>query len=360
MHERIDLVDVAKGMSILFVAFHHSALSSMCTDVSHAMGLFRMPLFFFLSGVFFSTVRSPMTFFIHKTDALLKPYFVTTGFLLITTILLWPDAAFKETLGIFYATGSTIRWTPMWFLPHLWALFMGSYLMVRLLCLDQRSSWFRITFIICLIVLGVICQDLFRDTSFKLFGHEYKLPGLPFSVDVIFISMTFFLSGHFLNRQVKSFIPNSALLVMAVGIFFAIVVFTQARVDMNLRIYQEPVLATMAATSGIYLMMSCAYYLSLYPWSKGFFKAFGSASLFILIFHDFIGQKTQTLLDQLLSTEWILLTAIVSFWLSVTLPLLVKFIFSKSRFLSLLYFPLSLHKRERNQIEQPVPVGKIP
>ena len=124
----------------------------------------------------------------------------------------------------------------MWFLPHLWALFMGSYLMVRLLCLDQRSSWFRITFIICLIVLGVICQDLFRDTSFKLLGHEYKLPGLPFSVDIIFISMTFFLSGHFLNRQVKNFIPNPALLVMTVGIFFAIVVFTQARVDMNLRI----------------------------------------------------------------------------------------------------------------------------
>jgi fucose 4-O-acetylase-like acetyltransferase len=355
----VDLVDVAKGMSILLVAFQHSQIALICKDVSAAMGLFRMPLFFFLSGVFFSAVRSPKPFFFHKTDALLKPYFATLGILLLTTILLGRDGAVEEAVGIFYGTGLSVRWAPMWFLPHLWVLFMGSYFLVRLLYLDQWSAWFRFALVTGLIGLGVICLQLLHESSFTLFGEQAGFLGLPFSIDFIFISMAFFLSGHFLNRQVKVFTPRPTLLFLIVGIYFSIVIFSQAKLDLNARIYREPVLVTMAAVSGIYLVLSCAYYLSRYPRAKNFFKAFGTASLFILIFHYAIVHKVQWLLDQFFSPDWVVFTGAVAYAASVVLPLYIKVVISKNRLFRLFYFPLDIHSREKKQVDQPVPYNKI-
>ncbi|MBV2136641.1 MAG: acyltransferase family protein [Candidatus Thiodiazotropha sp. (ex Ctena orbiculata)] len=360
MGKRVDLVDVAKGISILLVAFNHSQLSSLFQDANNAMGLFRMPLFFFLSGVFFSTVRSPRDFFIHKTDALLKPYFATLIFLLLTTILIGREGVLREALGIFYGTGFTIRWRPMWFLTHLWLVFMACYILVRRFRLDGTSVVFRFSLVVGFILLGVITMNLFRGAAPTLFDETPSWVGMPLSVDFMFISMAFFLSGHFLHRQVKAFTPQFSLLLLMGCIYFLVVFFSEARIDLNTRVYQEPVLATLAAVSGIYLVISGAYYLSRYPGAKAFFKTFGSASLFILIFHYFLGRKMQWLLDQFLSPDWLLLTAAVSFVFSVTLPLLSKIIISKNRFLSYFYFPFKQPAREAGQAAEPVPYNKIP
>ncbi|MEW8563487.1 MAG: acyltransferase family protein [Candidatus Thiodiazotropha sp.] len=360
MGKRVDLVDVAKGISILLVAFNHSQLSSLFQDANNAMGLFRMPLFFFLSGVFFSTVRSPRDFFIHKTDALLKPYFATLIFLLLTTILIGREGVLREALGIFYGTGFTIRWRPMWFLTHLWLVFMACYILVRRFRLDGTSVVFRFSLVVGFILLGVITMNLFRGAAPTLFDETPSWVGMPLSVDFMFISMAFFLSGHFLHRQVKAFTPQFSLLLLMGCIYFLVVFFSEARIDLNTRVYREPVLATLAAVSGIYLVISGAYYLSRYPGAKAFFKTFGSASLFILIFHYFLGRKMQWLLDQFLSPDWLLLTAAVSFVFSVTLPLLSKIIISKNRFLSYFYFPFKQPAREAGQAAEPVSYNKIP
>ncbi|MET0067348.1 MAG: acyltransferase family protein [Candidatus Thiodiazotropha sp.] len=346
MAKRVDLVDVAKGMSILLVAFHHSQVAHIYTDVTHAMGLFRMPLFFFLSGVFFSAVAAPRDFIAHKTEALLKPYFVTLGILLLTTILLGREGALKEALGILYGTGYTIRWIPMWFLTHLWALFMVSYLLVRMLRLDSRYGWFQLIFCAGLILLGVLSLDLIRDRSVTLFGHAYPLPGLPFSVDFICLSMAFFLAGHFLSQRVKAFVPSPWVMAVMGAAFFSVVLFTQAYTDLNTRSYREPLMATLAAFAGIYLMLSCAYYFSRVSRIRAFFKAFGSASLFILIFHYALGAKMQGLLDRLFSSEWLLITGTASYLFSVTMPLLIKRLIERNRYLRRLYFPVRRTRAE--------------
>ncbi len=346
MQKRVDLIDVAKGMSILFVAFHHSQLATAYSEVSSAMGLFRMPLFFFLSGVFFKAVAAPGDFFRHKTEALLKPYFVTLGLLLLTTILLGHEGALKEALGIFYGTGRTIRWTPMWFLTLLWVLFMGSYGLVRGFRLDTRPGWVQLLVLLGLLGVGLFWMGLFNATEVGVFGQRYTLPGLPFSLDLIFISMAFFMAGHFLSQQTKQFKPNPGLLVGMGGLFFSVVLFSEASIDLNRRVYQEPVLATLGALSGIYLVLSCAYFFSQVPSIKGFFKLFGSASLFILIFHFFLLLKVQAWFDQWTTPEWGLLSASVAYGISVTLPLLIKVVIERNRFLRPLYFPV---KRVRSE-----------
>jgi polysaccharide biosynthesis protein PslL len=359
MQKRVDLIDVAKGMSILFVAFHHSQLAATYSEVSSAMGLFRMPLFFFLSGVFFKAVAAPGEFFRHKTEALLKPYFATLGLLLLTTILLGHEGALNEALGIFYGTGRTIRWAPLWFLTLLWVLFMGSYGLVRGFRLDTRPGSVQLLVLLGLLGFGVFWMGLFKATEVGVFGQRYTLPGLPFSIDLIFISMAFFMAGHFLSQQVKQFTPNLWLVVGMGVLFFSVVLFSEASIDLNCRVYQEPVLATLGALSGIYLVLSCAYFFSQVSGIKGLFKLFGSASLFILIFHDFLLHKSQAWFDHWIAPEWGLLGATAAYGISVTLPLLIKTVIERNRFLRPLYFPVK-RVRAQNIAEMPaVAVNKM-
>jgi len=51
MNNRVEHIDIAKGISIILVALFHSKLKLFAPDIINSMGLFRLPLFFFLSGV---------------------------------------------------------------------------------------------------------------------------------------------------------------------------------------------------------------------------------------------------------------------------------------------------------------------
>ena len=64
--ERVSLIDTAKGLSILLVALHHSNLKNIFPELIEPMGLFRMPTFFLLSGIFFSFAAPPTKFFLKK------------------------------------------------------------------------------------------------------------------------------------------------------------------------------------------------------------------------------------------------------------------------------------------------------
>ncbi len=76
MKDRYLHIDIAKGISICLVAMFHSQLGNYYPSIIDPMGLFRMPLFFLLSGIFFSWNPEPHYFFTKKFDSLLKPYFV--------------------------------------------------------------------------------------------------------------------------------------------------------------------------------------------------------------------------------------------------------------------------------------------
>src|SRR5215475_5458676 len=136
MSERVRMIDIAKGITIAGVAFQHSHLDNFLPGLNHSLGLFRMPLFFFLSGIFFNEAIHFGDLVLSKTDSLLKPYFVTLGAFLLVDIIL--GRQFIPGLeGILYGNGVTIRWVapwagPLYFLTHLWVLFIFSYLILSI------------------------------------------------------------------------------------------------------------------------------------------------------------------------------------------------------------------------------------
>lgn len=125
---RYEFVDTAKGICIILVAFLHIVGKPFPDGVNFTLKCFRMPLYFILSGMFFSTYTGFMHFAVKKFNKLLVPYF---AFALIAYILLNLKS---------FLLGYEPRWNdiipisawnvPLWFLGCLFECGVIFYLIV--------------------------------------------------------------------------------------------------------------------------------------------------------------------------------------------------------------------------------------
>lgn len=347
MDERIKYIDIAKGISILLVALFHSKVTAYIPDVIAAMSLFRMPLFFFLSGVFFSYAENPKEFFIKKTEALLKPYFAVLLLLFFVDVTRGSESVLLNLAGLFYGNATTIKWQPLWFLTHLFAIYVFTYTLFNVLRFSQLSLFFKCAVLLTFISVGSYYINHFWNMEINIFGQEILLPGLPFSVDIILVTSVYFIAGHLLRFKLIEFTPNIYIALMAAVIFLCISINTDAHKDLALRIYNEPFFATLGTFCGIYLVISLAWLLANMGVVNDLLSYVGNASLYILIFHYFFQKNIyEAVSSQLnLSTEPALLSlAIISFAASIIFPLLIRWMVIRSDFLSLAFLPFRSNK----------------
>lgn len=91
--KHIDYIDLAKGLCILLVVFFHvyNECTRDCTPnattifVSNVLSSFRMPFYFFLSGLFYKQYEGKHTFIIKKINKLMIPFL----FMFLITVVLW-------------------------------------------------------------------------------------------------------------------------------------------------------------------------------------------------------------------------------------------------------------------------------
>lgn len=353
-NDRVDHIDIAKGISIILVALFHSKLAAFAPALIKPMALFRMPLFFFLSGIFLSYKTDASKFVWKKADALLKPYFVTLILLLFITTILGEGEFNRGLVGILYGNGNTIRWTPLWFLTHLFMVYCIGYVVCKYFRFDAIHANAKKVIIICAIAVGSVYIDIFWNAEIIMASEKFILPGLPFSFDLILISSTFFLLGYIFRSNVISFKPSSIIAIFCLLVFLSIAKFTDAYIDLNERVYRAPVFATVGALCGIYLILFISHLLQKVALIKSALIKFGSGSLFILIFHWLIGGKTFSILHNVLQLEIpVLLIAIFAFIMSVVVPLLIKEIVCKVDLFALFYLPMNnvkLYHRLKSQV----------
>lgn len=347
-NEGITHIDIAKGITIILVALLHSHLTAFYPKSIHALGLFRLPLFFMLAGVLYEdSIHSAYSLFLNKFDRLMKPYLFTLCVSVAISALLGESAIAWQLKGIIYATCRTIdyHWGPIWFLPHLFAIFLYVHLVYKITKIQSSSIVYKLLFLVAQFVVGLAVAHYFYGRQVWTHGLEILGLGLPFSSDILLMTSTFFMFGNLFRNRTKDFHPNRLFVVLCSVAFIIIAILTEAKIDFNRRIYSDPIFATMAACCGICVVISLSMYMQNFGALSKIFYSFGKASLFILIFHSIIERASYNYLHSLSLVEPHFL-ATLAFLIGITLPLAIKQIIQHIPWLAACFFPIyRLHRR---------------
>ena len=186
MKERIEYIDLAKGICIFLVVLDHISDYRYFSDGNYPMNdIFeqtRMPLYFILSGLFFKDYSGGIKeFLLRKTNRILVPYifFMLTYRVLVRVVYSLADISIGEI------------WAPLWFLL---CLFWMNVIFATLYYIVKR---FRHNELMSEIILGaiVLCIGI----------GGYLAGNLPLNIGTAMTSLPFLWMGYLLNRKLHLF-----------------------------------------------------------------------------------------------------------------------------------------------------------
>ena len=333
MSKRIEYIDIARGVGILLVVLGHNDLSLSSPFLYQFIYSFHMALFFFLSGFFFSAALPFWELLKKRFNSLLKPYFFTI-FLIYFVSVSFGKMSFNTAIGrilkSLYAGGIYIDWIQLWFLPHLFAVSVFAFIVLRFGAIVLKNRFFRWAFLIAMLALGVWTSGWLWPFSIHVFGKSYTLYGLPLNLDLILVSGFFFILGSEIRQIAAEKWFENWLMLFGAGTSLVILnILFKDRVDMATRVYDSFLVNTTEAILGIFFILSLARQIELHSTKLALvLKYVGQISLIILIFHvpiqDFWGQKIMT------ATGSTLLFVAGGFFMGVTGSVLIYELFIKA------------------------------
>ncbi|HFQ8920936.1 TPA: FAD-binding protein [Pseudomonas aeruginosa] len=344
MKKRWIQMDVTRGVGILIIVFGHSwFVASSPTVLYPLLSPFILPLFFFISGVFFRTEQPFGEMALRKADALLKPFFVTMLGYVILRDLLRGQPLLPDIGGVLYASVDTLPWQALWYLPHFWVATLFAWFMLRVI---QRLGLSLAASCVLLAVqlgLGILFLKTFWQIPVEFGGEQYLLPGLPFSLDITLISSAHFMFGYVLRDVLRRHQSSLLTLCIALAVTTASFLYYPTVVDMAQRRYDHWFWATVQAVSGVYLCWALSGLMMKIDWLGKAMTYIGQSTLILLIFHGEIQHKTFNLLAHLGLSEPA--AASVALVISVIVSLLIGEVIKRVALLRALYFPFPVRKK---------------
>ena len=166
--KRIEYIDLMKGVCITLVVLLHVIWTFNIDIVDNVLSNIRMPLYFFLSGLFFKKYSNFKEFAIKKTNKLIIPYLF---FCLIPYCLLAPffNEAYKTStftvdftnLSFYGLAIATPYNGPLWFLR---CLFMTNiFYYIFKIFTDRYSRIVQIVILICIVTLVALTSDIIKN-----------------------------------------------------------------------------------------------------------------------------------------------------------------------------------------------------
>jgi len=332
MSKRIEYIDIARGIGILLVVLGHNDFGYISPFGYKLIYSFHMPLFFFLSGYFLNVSIPFVGFFKKRFSSLLKPYLFTIFLIYATSVSFEKmsfETAIRRIVKSMYASGLYIDWVQLWFLPHLFVVSLYAFLFF-LLFGKWNNRYVRWVALVATLGISSLFLKDFYPFTLSVFGNQYELFGLPFSLDLVLLSGFFFILGSEI-RQVTSekTFENIYLLIGSGVVLLLMVFFFDALNDFNTRTYESYLINTLESVAGILFILSLSRQIELRTQRlASLFRYFGQTSLFILLFHvpiqDFWGQKTNAVLNNLTISIW------VGFFMGVAGSILIYELFIKA------------------------------
>jgi len=291
---RILTLDIAKGVGILLVVLgHNPVFRETWHPVYEAIYLFHMPLFFFLSGVTFRA-GSPGEAGRKRGRALLVPYFVMGLLGVLAALASGPMPALTELGGMVYATGHTIRFVPLWFLPCLFMASMAATFLMeaaRVLTPAERLERMRTVLLASLAIVGFVAGSLILGSHVfaepPYVDYKGRPLGLPWSLDLVpFVLGVFFVGTLAARAPLVYRCPQPWLVLLATASVLTILTAFGASLDLNYRRLTLPIPAIAAMAAGIVMVLALSTLLARVAWTARLFGYLGSASLIILMLHS--------------------------------------------------------------------------
>lgn len=325
--ERQSWVDVAKGIGILLVVYGHVVRGVLDAGVTAPVGIlrvvdsiiysFHMPLFFFLSGLFFVTTISRKGvggLLWSKIDSLLYPY-------LVWSVLQGAaEVAFagRTNIGANWSEVFSL-WLPraqFWFLYSLFLIFF-------LMSIVHRALDRYMPFVFLVSFLGYVCDDILVGV----------VPWHHVSANALF-----FICGVIYATSSCSALVDDSWKRMG-WLFLSVIVHTAVSLSGAYSDLSRTPLGFLVAMVSVLATISLVHSLS--PKAATVFAYFGSASMVIYLLHIFFGSGSRVLLRSVGAPDSFALYGLVGIFSAVAGPMLVAELAKLVRFPYLVSAPLS-------------------
>ena len=317
MQERNAWVDYAKAIGIILVVYGHVARGvfnaglPMDQDeyllVDSVIYSFHMPLFFFLSGLFFydSLVKRGKTgLVVNKVDTIVYPFIVWSLLQGVVEVVLSNYTNGDVTLGEVFS----LLWSPraqFWFL---YALFL-----VFVVCSLVYAKTDRRYFLPLLLVFGVL-YVLSQDLAVGSIGK------------FIFGNVVFFALGIWFNEIKAYFLARYVPLTLLLGASFLIGQYLfHVTFGLNWEVGGLSVLAL--ATVSILFVIALAMWLGRFR--MGWLLFIGASSMTIYLMHILAGSGIRVVLGSFMGIDSIAVHLIVGTLIGLVAPLLAQMIIKR-------------------------------
>ena len=277
--QRVEYIDLMKGICIILVIASHSIIPLGNEHISYMFEHLRMPLYFFISGLFFKEYDGFADFTVRKIDKLIIPcLFFAFIFIIPDLTILHPEEADR----IFTRS----YWKELILYPrnsHLWflrCLFFAS-VFYYIFHLSTRKVRFPIRLVLILTIsYGMYILSLFLLETIP--GHPIIRWLHTFTIFTAITILPFFLIAHEIKTFIFSHIPRH-LLIFIFLISILIWAFSSNGIvllDINY-IENNLILFYIAALGGVGCVWCIARWINYIP----FISYLGRYSLIILGTH---------------------------------------------------------------------------
>jgi fucose 4-O-acetylase-like acetyltransferase len=271
--QRIEYIDLAKGICILLVVFHHCRGYFEVPDyrILRAVTFFMMPLFFFLSGLVFNPYESYLGFLKRKINKLIIPFLFFHVIWTFLFAIIHEEPVQWHTLYNFLYTQKDFLNGPVWFLV---CLFWLNQMFYGIYAISFKTKY-------PLIILGTLSVGI-GILGFIMGGTDYNIKAM--NIGTAMSAMPFFCAGFIFKHQdiLRPARWDKWLLPIAVVLALYTFLVAQGKANWNLNIYEANAWITYScAFSGVLCILAIAKTINYIP----IISYFGRYSIMLLVTH---------------------------------------------------------------------------
>jgi len=230
---RIEYIDLAKGICIiLVVAFHVQKAYNIFTPIDNYIRVFRMPLYFFLSGLFFKSYGGFAQFLKKKVNKLLIPFlfFYFLSVAIQFAIAIKNGQPLDWSLCYLFIIDKYFYNVPIWFL---WCLFVLNNIFYGVYHVSTKFGA-KQYYVIALL------STLIGALGYTMATNRINLPAF---IDTACTALPFFTVGYLLRVKSTFLYPNKMdkyLVLIILALIAMTVLLTTGIVNYRANRYEMP------------------------------------------------------------------------------------------------------------------------